>query len=390
LVLAPAFEVIFLSVLLAAYSHYLATRHLADVRTTSKAILESLAGGVLTFDVDGRITIINRAAARILELPPQAPYPTFEAFTWRHRPIAGIVEQALRNAVYAHDVDSSFVNSAGKKFVLRSTVSAQLDEDGHRVGLVVLVKDVSKIVSLEQELRKRDRLAAAGSLAAGVAHEIRNPLSAIELNLRLLRDEVAQLSAGRPDIDDYFEILFVETQRLNRITTGFLQLSRPDAVSRTKLRVRDPLLRIVRLLEPEAREKRIQFRTEFKDSNIEILGDPTKLEQVCLNILINAMQAMPDGGEIDITTSLRKEEDVYWVELAVTDQGVGVPKENMDRLFDPYFTTRNDGTGLGLAIADRIVADHGGTIALESSPGNGTRLTVRLATASTTAARIDS
>lgn len=387
MVLAAAVGAVFIAVLLAAHAHDLATRQLADVRTTSKAILESLAGGVLTLDVEGHITIINRAAAKILELPAQAPYPTLDDLARRHPAIADIIQRALSRQEYVHDADSSLTNSEGKSLTLRSTASAQVDENGQRVGLIVLVKDVSKMIALEQELRKRDRLAAAGSLAAGVAHEIRNPLSALELNLRLLRDEVAQLSNARPDINDYFEILFVETQRLNRITTSFLQLSRPDAVSRTRLHIKDPILRILRLLEPEAKEKRIEFRTVFADAETEILGEATKLEQVCLNIVINAMQAMPGGGEISIATRLRREEDANWAELSIADQGTGVLPENLDRLFDPYFTTRNDGTGLGLAIADRIVADHGGTITVESIPQKGTRLIVRLPIAPTVSAR---
>jgi signal transduction histidine kinase len=235
------------------------------------------------------------------------------------------------------------------------------------------------MIALEQELRKRGRLAAAGSLAAGVAHEIRNPLSALELNLKLLRDEVAaQLPNVRPDISDYFEILSAEMQRLNRITTSFLQLSRPDAVSLVRMRILDPIARILRLLEPEANEKRIEIISSFPNPEIEILGDATKLEQVCLNIMINAMQSMQNGGTIFVATRLRAEEDTDWVELRITDQGIGVAPENVDRLFDPYFTTRSDGTGLGLAIADRIVADHGGTITVESSPGTGTMMVVRL------------
>ena len=121
--------------------------------------------------------------------------------------------------------DSVFVNSRNEPIVLRTSISEQVDETGQRVGIVVLVKDVSKLVAMESELRKRDRLAAAGTLAAGVAHEIRNPLSALELNLRLLRDEVTSLCTAGGDIEGYFEILFAETRRLNRITSNFLQLS---------------------------------------------------------------------------------------------------------------------------------------------------------------------
>lgn len=387
IILGAASAAVLITMLLAARAHERATKQLADVRTTSKAILESLVGGVLTLDAEGRITIINRAAAKILEVWARAPYPTLDELAKRHPAIVAMIQRALSKEEYVQEVDIPFRNSEGKRLTLRSSVSPQLDENGDRTGLIVLVKDVSKMIALEQELRKRDRLAAAGSLAAGVAHEIRNPLSALDLNLKLLRDEVAQLPNVRPDISDYFEILSAEMQRLNRITTSFLQLSRPDAVSRVRLHILDPIARILRLLEPEAKEKRIEILTSFPNPEIEVLGDATKLEQVCLNIMINAMQAMPNGGTIFVATRLRAEEDADWVELRITDQGVGVAPENMDRLFDPYFTTRSEGTGLGLAIADRIVADHGGTITVETTPGTGTMMVVRLPVAPHASAR---
>jgi len=380
--LAASVGFVFAVAIWAAYWYFAATKHLADVRTTSKAILESLVGGVLTFDNDARITIINRAAARILELPSHAPYPTIDTFASRHPAIAEGVQRALANEEYSQESDISFVNSAGKMAILRTTVSAQMNEDGDRVGLIVLVKDVSAIIALEQELRKRDRLAAAGSLAAGVAHEIRNPLSAIDLNLRLLRDEVAPALGGRQDVEEYFEILFVEIARLSRITDSFLQLSRADTLNKTKIHLREPVLRVVRLLEPEARDKGISFRIDLSPNEPAVLGDATKLEQVWLNILINAMQAMPKGGEIRVSEILQSDGDAEWISLVVEDQGIGVPAENIDRLFDPYFTTRINGSGLGLAIADRIVADHGGMIAVESLPAHGTKLTVRIPAAS--------
>ncbi len=364
--------------LLTAYSYLSTTERLKGIRTTSRAILESMVGGVLTFDMEGHITIINRAAARILELPSHAPYPGIDAFALKHPQIADAIRQALDHKKYVQDMDNAFVNLDGNHLILRTTISAQLDENGRCAGLVVLVKDVSRIVALEQELRKRDRLAAAGSLAAGVAHEIRNPLSAIELNLRLLRDEVAPMQAQSPDLEEYFEILFVETQRLNRITTSFLQFSRPEPIEKSKLRAQEALLRVVRLLQSEAKSKGIAFQPDLNANDVEVLGNSTKLEQVCLNILINAMQAMPNGGEIRIATDHHKNERDDWVELVVADQGIGIPPENIDYLFDPYFTTRPDGTGLGLAIAHRIVVDHGGTIVVDSIPGAGTTMTVRL------------
>lgn len=370
---------VFASSLFAGYRLHFSTRRLADVRATSKAILESLVGGVVTFDVGGNITIINRAAARMLELPEQAPYPSLGEFAKRHPLIAEAIRRARSEEEYAHDLDSSFLKSTGCTLHLRTTISAQVDGNGLRVGLVVLVKDVSRIVTLEQELRKRDRLAAAGSLAAGVAHEVRNPLSAIELNLRLLREEVAQAGAVSGDVNDYFDILAVETQRLNHITTSFLQLSRPETLRKVHLAAYGPLQQVLRLLEPEAKTKRILFHVNLQHLDAEIAGDATKLEQVFLNLLINAMQAMPNGGTIRIESRFYQEEDDRAsVQIMIEDYGVGVAPDNIDRLFDPYFTTRSDGTGLGLAIADRIISDHGGTIGVASDLGRGTQFTVSL------------
>jgi signal transduction histidine kinase len=243
---------------------------------------------------------------------------------------------------------------------------------------VVLVKDVSKLVAMEGELRKRDRLAAAGTLAAGVAHEIRNPLSALELNLRLLRDEVAGLGATGGDIEGYFEIVFSETRRLNRITSNFLQLSRPEPPAKVRVAVHHAVKQVARLLNREAQEKHISLVLDLADGNPEILGDCTKIEQVCLNILINAMQAMPTGGVIRVTSITSWSDQRKFINLFFADEGVGVAPEHLTRLFDPYFTTRSDGTGLGLATADRIVTDHGGKILVESTVGVGTVMMVCL------------
>jgi signal transduction histidine kinase len=377
-VLSILLGVILTASVLTVFSYFSTRQRLARIRTTSKAILESLVGGVLTIDTQGRTTIINRAASQILELPSQSPYPDLEAMAQRHPRLAEVIRQALQSNEYVQDDDVAFVNSQGDRLILRTTVSAQGDESGRRVGLVVLVKDVSRIVALEKELRKRDRLVTAGTVAAGVAHEIRNPLSAIELNLRLVRDEVATALPGNSDMEEYFDVLFAETRRLNRITSNFLQLSRPEPITKVRVPIQEPVRQVLRLLESEAAGKGVSFSVELPVAGAEILGDATKLEQVCLNMLINSMQAMPHGGMIRVSCNLTRSETGSYVDLVIADQGVGVPKENLQRLFDPYFTTRPDGTGLGLAIADRIVSDHGGTILVESIPGEGTSMTVRL------------
>lgn len=378
LVLSSFLGIVLTAVSLTVFSYFSTRQRLSRIRTTAKAILESLVGGVLTVDIEGKITIINRAASQILELPSQAPYPDLESLSGQHPRLVQVIRQALHSNDYVQDDDVAFVNSAGNQLILRTTVSAQLDEAGRRVGLVVLVKDVSGMVAMEKELRRKDRLAAAGTLAAGVAHEIRNPLSAIELNLRLLRDDVRAAGLSAAGIDEYFDVLFAETQRLNRITSSFLQLSRPESLQKSLLPLQRPASRVLRLLESEAQARKIQFEVSMPAEDLEVFGDETKLEQVCLNLLINSMQAMPDGGTIHVSASAALVNGRRFIDLAIKDEGSGIPEDIMPRLFDPYFTTRHDGTGLGLAVADRIVADHGGSILASSDLGIGTTMTVRI------------
>ncbi len=360
------------------YSYFATKAKLTKVQATARAILESLVGGVLTLDTDGGVTIINRAACQILEIDSAPPYPDLGTLSEEHPALVRLIREALDTRQYVQDQDSVFVNSRNQNIVLRTSISEQVDETGERVGIVVLVKDVSNLVTMESELRKRDRLAAAGTLAAGVAHEIRNPLSALELNLRLLRDEVTGLCPAGGDIEEYFEILSAETRRLNRITSNFLQLSRAEPLARVRVAVHQAVTQVVRLVHREAQEKDISLVLDLVSGEPEVLGDSTKLEQVCLNILINAMQAMPTGGVINVTSRIHWSDGRKFVHLAFADQGVGISPENLPRLFDPYFTTRSDGTGLGLAIADRIVTDHGGKILVESTVGAGTVVTVCL------------
>lgn len=360
------------------YSYFATKEKLVKVQTAAKAILESLVGGVLTLDTQGAVTIINRAASQILELGTELPYSTLDELSQRHGTLVGLIRNALNARQYVQDQDSVFFNSKDEHVVLRTSISEQVDETGQRVGIVVLVKDVSRLVAMESELRKRDRLAAAGTLAAGVAHEIRNPLSSLELNLRLLRDEVAGLHSTNGELDGYFEILSAETRRLNRITSNFLQLSRPGPLAKAQIQVHDPAMQVVRLLEREAQEKNILFAVDLATDHPVVVADSTKIEQVCLNIMINAMQAMPKGGIIRIASTIGLSEGRRFVSLSFADQGVGIPPENLPRLFDPYFTTRSEGIGLGLAIADRIVTDHGGRIIAESTVDVGTVITVSL------------
>ncbi len=361
---------------LALLQHYRNTqRALSRVQELSRRILENMAIGIVTLDLRGAITVANPAAHAMLNLDPHED----QDLSWLiagHPHIGELVKAAVTRESYVEDADLEHVSEKLGKIWLRAAIWP-LVVGGVRVGVVVMLADVTRLLAVEKQLRRLDRLAATATLAAGVAHEVRNPLTAIDLNLRLLRDEVSARLNGAADLADYFDILSEETARLNRITEEFLAFSRPGPSVRRPLVVADVLQRVARLLEVEAKEKRINLKLALAPGLPPVSGDLERLEQVFLNLFVNAVEAMPQGGDILASVGLVEFNGDQFVEAAITDQGPGVSEEHLPRLFDPYFTTKPTGTGLGLAIVHRIVADYDGDITLENDPGGGLSVRVR-------------
>ncbi|MEX2299769.1 MAG: ATP-binding protein [Bryobacterales bacterium] len=362
---------------LAILQHYRGAQHaLSRAQELSRQTLENMVSGIVTLDWKGRITVANPAARAMLNLGSHHNHN----LAWllaKHGQVGAIAQMAVEKESYQQDVDVDHVSQKLGKIWLRVT-TWPLVVGQARVGVVVMLTDVTRILAVEKQLRRLDRLAATETLAAGVAHEVRNPLTAIDLNLRLLRDEVTARLNGAAGLEDYFDILSEETARLNRITEDFLEFSRPRSAEGHPVSVGDVLQRVARLLDVEAKEKRIHLRLGIGPDLPLVSGDAERLEQVFLNLFVNAMAAMPAGGEIDASVDLLELNQKPAVEVIITDQGPGVSREQLPRLFDPYFTTKPGGTGLGLAIAHRIVADHDGDITLENGVSGGLSVRVRL------------
>jgi signal transduction histidine kinase len=383
LVLSSFLGIVLTAVLLTVFSYFSTRQRLSRIRTTARAILESLAGGVLTMDIDGNITIINRAASEILELPSQAPYPDLESLSSRHPRLAQVIRQALCEIAYVQDDDVDFVNSAGVKLVLRTTVSAQLDETGRRVGLVVLVKDVSRMVAMEKELRRKDRLAAAGTLAAGVAHEINNPIGIIAGYAQFTLEQLKKNpnDAGAAEAAKALTTISEEAFRCKQIVQKLLTLARPGAGRRAVgwrggggggggwvgggLK--------------DYRERELKLHVQ-EGVDVNVLANEGEMKQVVLNLALNALEATePARGRVDIR--VRRAEQ--FAELVVEDNGRGMTPAVLERVFEPFFTAKRGamrpGTGLGLSIVHAIVENHGGEVSAHSAGiGQGSRFTVRL------------
>jgi signal transduction histidine kinase len=239
------------------------------------------------------------------------------------------------------------------------------------------------LLEKETQLRRADRLSALGQLSAGLAHEIRNPLGAIKGAVEILEEDYP---AGHPKAE-FYAIILKEVKRLNDVVTNFLNFARPVALHFAPVDVREVLTGLEGLISGQARAYRVQIFTSFHVGPARVMVDEALLKQAFLNIALNALEAMPDGGDLAISTRLAdpatagildSEPRQEWVEAIFDDTGCGILEEHLSRVFDPFFTTKKDGTGLGLAITYRIIENHRGIIRVMSQPGKGTTFVITL------------
>jgi two-component system sensor histidine kinase HydH len=230
---------------------------------------------------------------------------------------------------------------------------------------------MTEIRRLEEEVARSRRLASLGSLAAGIAHEIRNPLSSIKGFATWFRERYRD----NPEDRETAEVMIREVDRLNRVITQLLEFARPLTMHRIPTSLQAVIRHALKMVEGEAQAKRIAVETDLSAEVGEIPLDADRMTQVLLNLFQNAIGAMEGGGVLRISLDRRDENGVR---IIVADTGVGIPKEELPRVFDPYFTTRPSGTGLGLAIVHKIVEAHDGEVRLESEPGGGTTATLLL------------
>jgi PAS domain S-box-containing protein len=378
-VLAGVGIVFFMTVL-----NYRAVTHTFErAKSLMRNILQSIPTGVLTLDRRGTVTSLNHAAERLLGLRASAVVGrTFEGL-----PVAPDVVAWIREARggdrLVYEVDLTLTTEGDRRATIRASASDLRDEAARSQGLVVLLRDITEVNRLETQLRRADKLAALGTLAAGVAHEVKNPLHALNLNLHLLEKEVAAGASCSEEAREYFTILRSEIQRIHRIVENFLRFSSPSIPEVKPLDLHALLERVVSLLAFEAADHGVTIETAFDPELKTVAGDDGQLSQVFLNLGINALQAMPAGGALVVRTRL----DQGWAEVAVEDTGQGIEADVLPHIFDPYFTTRSRGVGLGLAIAHRIVEGHHGTMDVETTAGKGTTMLLRLPLAGTAGAR---
>jgi signal transduction histidine kinase len=238
-------------------------------------------------------------------------------------------------------------------------------------GLLIRLRDPEAQRKLNRELQTADRLAAISRVSGGVAHEVKNPLNAILLHVEVAK---AKLSRGDTDVEPQMEIISREILRLDRVVKTFLDFTRPVELNLATVPLREFVDEVVELARPQAEAARIRITVEQQVDGVDIRVDRDLLKQAMLNVVVNAMQVMPDGGDLRFE-SITGEDTA---EIRISDTGPGIPPELRDKIFRLYFTTRKEGSGIGLAMSFRIVQLHDGTIDFTSEPGKGTTFLIRL------------
>jgi signal transduction histidine kinase len=259
--------------------------------------------------------------------------------------------------------------------------TSSIDFDS-QVGLLLVMRDVSDSRRSDREIYHADKMTALGRLAASVAHEVRNPLGAVNLQLQLLEEDAFEMpESDRHRLLRRLNIANAEIKRLDRIVGNFLRFSRAPKVKFESLSLNEVVRRVFDLVTPEAREQNVNLVLDLAEGLPAVDGDEGQLAQVVLNITVNAFHAIqgedraPDEGIVRANTRVESDGSVR---LTIQDDGGGISEIDLDRVFEFYYTTKDEGTGLGLSIAQRIVYEHGGRIDVTSEPGNGTTFTTFL------------
>jgi PAS domain S-box-containing protein len=353
-------------------------RTLEEVKGLARNILQSIPTGILTVNRSGLITAVNptaeavlkRSAADLLGNPYESVFAGGE-----------IIREALDGALKRHrhmsEKDVPYAGLDGRPQTIRVSTVELSGDDGRPAGVLLQAQDVTEWLGLEQRVRVAEKLAALHTLSAGVAHELRNPLSAMDLNLHLLQEELQDQGPLTSRTAHYVQVLDAECRRLSAILDNFMKFARPAFLDAREIDLHGVIEHIVALMQLEAQEHKIHLEYTIHNDVPPVLGDETQISQALVNVLVNAFHAMTEGGHCHIAATTCATDGKHWVEVSVRDTGVGISKDALPRLFEPFYTTKASGSGLGLAIAYRIMEDHGGLISVSSVRGTGTAVTLR-------------
>lgn len=356
---------------------------LQDSKIYNEILVDSLFSGVIAASHDGNLTVFNREAQRITGRSSSETLT--QPLNVLPHPLDTLLRETLESGAATANQDYALPQESGEPIPLRVSSSVIYGHAGKRLGAFLVINDLTAIRQLELQVRRTDRLASLGTLAAGMAHEIKNPLVSIKTFTQLLPE--------RYDDADFREtfssLVGGEVKRIDSIVNQLLRFSRPSKPVLAAISLHDLLNSALKLLQQQMRSKDIQLATSFTTAPDKINADGDQLSQAFINFFLNAIESMQQGGTLTVTTTLpapghpagawwNGHPDRSMILIGIQDTGEGIPAADLSHIFDPFFTTKAQGTGLGLSVAHGIIHEHGGLIDVKSAPGYGTTFTIAI------------
>jgi len=340
------------------------------IKAFSDNVVENMPIGLLAVDTDGRIVSFNQTAEGVLQFTAQEVLGK-DAKEILPKPLESLPQElGTDKEVIEKEIECRLED--GRTIPMDVSVSRLAGDDGVSMGHIILFSDLTEIQELKREVERSQRLASLGRLAAGIAHEIRNPLSSIKGFATYFGERYRDVPEDRKTA----EIMVKEVERLNRVIGQLLEFARPLAVKKKPTSMETTIHHSLKMIERDTQAKHIKVETNLSLDVFDVHIDPDRMNQVFLNLYLNAIEAMEHGGTLSV--ALDQREDLKSVRITISDTGSGIKKKDLVNVFDPYFTTKQSGTGLGLAIVHNIIEAHKGEVRVESETGRGTSVTIIL------------
>lgn len=354
-----------------------------------KSIIQNVNVGLITVDLNGEITFANRSAASLLNCQVKDILGmNIAKFFVNSGDAAQILKIIEVSGKRLSEREFKFRDSQNKELIVGVTASRIQDENNKFDGIVILMRDLTEVRHLRNQVERMERLALLGELSAGIAHEIRNPLAGIKASVQVLEE-----TFGADDFRNELVARIVrEVDKANRLLRDFFKFAKPMKPRLGFHNIEMIVDSVYLLLAPKLKKRNIQFQEEFEEDIPQIYADETQIEQVILNLFLNAIDAMEEGGTLGVKVSKKKlmfvepskremavtEGELYYIIVEISDTGAGISRENLQKIFNPFFTTKPEGLGLGLSICSRLIEENRGKIDVVSAPGKGTTFILAL------------
>lgn len=343
-------------------------KKLTDLENYTQNILDSMTNVVIAVNRELKIQSLNKEGKRLFQLTDSFIGKGLNIIFYEYEELEVILWDVLSKNRKILNKELKFHFRSGQEIYLKLIAYPLYNILDNVEGVVIVLEDISKIRKLENQIRRAEKLSAVGELASGIAHEIRNPLGIIKTIAQTITNDIED-----EEINEGLEIIVHEVNRTNIVIKGLLDFAKPGIHQKKYHSINKLISEVLLIIDKYTQQHHVEVNYDYKNDK-SILVDVDKLKQAFINIIFNAVQAMPEGGSLDI--GLTAQDD--FVKISFKDTGLGIPKEIVEKIFEPFYTTKDTGTGLGLAITHRIIEEHEGYIEVDSNLGEGTKINIYL------------